>query len=105
MKKPIVLDARMWDHPGIGRYVRELSGALVRSNPGERLVFLARQELHPLMDKELALFGKYEFREAKSGIYSIGEQLEIGRLAQDAALLHVPHFNIPVRYSGKLVVT
>jgi glycosyltransferase involved in cell wall biosynthesis len=82
-KKKIGIDARMWDHPGIGRYLRELTGAL-HAEPFEH---------------EIALIA------GRSPIYSLAEQWEVPWRARNADLLHVPHFNIPVLFGGRLVVT
>jgi glycosyltransferase involved in cell wall biosynthesis len=82
-KKRVAIDARMWGHPGIGRYLRELTGAL-HAEPFEH---------------EIALIA------GRSPIYSLAEQWEIPWKARNADLLHVPHFNIPVFFGGRLVVT
>ncbi len=82
-KQKIAIDARMWGHPGIGRYLRELSGAMA-AEPFEHELFYIR---------------------ARSKIYGLAEQWEIPWKARHFDLLHVPHFNIPVLFGGKLVVT
>ncbi len=79
----IGFDARMADHPGIGRYIRELSRELVADPAGSQITFLR----------------------GTSPIYSLSEQVEMGWRSRHFDLLHVPHFNIPVMYGGKLVVT
>lgn len=102
MAEKIAFDARMWSHPGIGRYIRELLGALIRLEKKPALCLLGRS-------KELgAMFMPatgFSIREASSGIYGLAEQLEIPRLARGMGLLHVPHFNVPLLTSAKLVVT
>ncbi|MGH7197453.1 MAG: glycosyltransferase family 4 protein [Candidatus Omnitrophota bacterium] len=82
-KQKIGIDARMWDHPGIGRYLRELSSAM-HAEPFEHELFFMR---------------------AGSKIYSLAEQCEIPWKARNFDLLHAPHFNIPVFFGGRLVVT
>jgi len=102
----IGMDARMWGHPGIGRYIRELSSHLLREPFEGEFIFLADPQF-----KEKGLEGvrangaAVSYRRAKSGIYSLNEQFEIPRLARDLDLLHVPHFNAPVFFKGKMVVT
>ncbi len=105
-KYKIGIDARMWDHPGIGRYIRELAGQFVASTFEHKLVFLGNAGFRekffsPLMGRDL----RCSFREANSKIYSISEQFEIFNKSKDLDLLHVPHFNIPVFIKKKLVVT
>ena len=82
-KRKIGIDARMWGHPGIGRYLRELSGAMA-AEPFEHELFYIR---------------------GRAKIYGLAEQWEIPWKARHFDLLHVPHFNIPVLFNGKLVVT
>ncbi|MBI4352754.1 MAG: glycosyltransferase family 4 protein [Candidatus Omnitrophica bacterium] len=99
----IGLDVRMWDHPGIGRYIRELVRAMKKEAPGERFCLLGyRRRRDEILDGAGNAFG---FREVSSGIYSLSEQLEMAAKAKDFDLLHVPHFNIPLLFKGKLVVT
>lgn len=98
----IGMDARMWDHPGIGRYIRELAAKLVPTAEAKRFALLA-----PPKFKEA--FGPApshaEFRNAYSKIYGLDEQFEIAGLSKDLDLLHVPHFNIPIFRKKPLVVT
>ncbi len=92
----------MWEHPGIGRYERELYFAMLKKNPGFSFRLLAPEkarqsiELHPNGAK---------FEKALSSIYSLREQWELFSFSKKVDLLHVPHFNIPVLSHGKLVVT
>jgi len=95
----IGIDARMWRHPGIGRYLRELTEALLSESGNERFIFLGDRSLRKEFSKHS------DFRETRSKIYGLGEQWEIPRLARDLDLLHVPHFNIPIFSGPPLVVT
>ncbi|HTL70447.1 MAG TPA: glycosyltransferase family 1 protein [Candidatus Eisenbacteria bacterium] len=80
--KTIGFDARMIDHPGIGRYIRELLHEMV-----------AVQGL-PVRRLQLS-----------APVYGWREQIELPLRARGVEALHVPHFNIPVFYRGRLVVT
>ena len=101
-KSLIGLDLRMWSHPGIGRYMRELFGAMFRLEDPDRFVYLA-------YDKEEAsiriALGGGRWVCARSPIYSLAEQSELSKFSRQTALLHVPHFNAPLRCHSKLVVT
>ncbi len=100
----IGIDLRLWGHPGIGRYIRELVGALVSRRGSEELHFLAylrdAKEFLNLTKRESVSLGP-----VRSKVYSLSEQWEMPLAARGLGLLHVPHFNIPVFYQGKLVVT
>lgn len=99
----IVIDARMYQESGIGRYIRNLIdnlNALDREN--EYFIFHRQPEYdtlvyHTNFHKVLANFKWYGVR----------EQIELpkilGKLKPD--LVHFPHFNVPVFYRGKFVVT
>ncbi len=100
--KQIGIDVRMWSHPGIGRYIRELVRELVPLAPDMKFCFFGATDHR---DPLLRLAPQSEFRQASSPIYSISEQWEIPRQAQGLDLLHVPHFNAPFFSKTKLVVT
>lgn len=100
--KTIGMDVRMWSHPGIGRYTRELVKELVPLAPDIPFCLLGI----PSDRKAISHLAPHsEFRAVSSPIYSILEQWEIPREARTFDLLHVPHFNIPFFYKKKLIVT
>lgn len=99
--KRIGIDARMWFHPGIGRYLRETSLALL-SRPSEfKFIFFGPSTLRP----ELNRFPTADFRETASPIYSLREQWELALRSRSVDVFHVPHFNIPFFHGERLVVT
>lgn len=106
MRSPqIVLDARMWGHAGIGRYVSELTTALLAGDFGFNFVFLSSEGFKKsILDPATATHG-IEFKKTVSGIYGISEQIELPLRSLGADLFHAPHFNIPVFFPGKLVTT
>ena len=95
----IGIDIRLWSHPCIGRYIRELVGQMNALKPLRSIHLLGYAED---LKKTSALFNQ---REVSSKIYSLGEQWEMTAKSKDLALLHTPHFNIPVMRPGKLVAT
>jgi len=101
-KDLIGLDLRMWAHPGIGRYMRELFGAMFKQEDPKRFVYLAHEGDEPSIFE--ALRGG-RFVPARSKIYSLAEQSELSKFSREAGLLHVPHFNAPLACRSKLVVT
>ena len=101
-RRCVGIDLRMWEHPGIGRYLRELYFAMLRKEPRLAFRLLAPESVQKSLKFRQA---DVEFQKASSSIYSLAEQWELLSFAKKAELLHVPHFNIPVFYGGKLVVT
>ncbi len=94
-KGRIGFDARMWSHPGIGRYIRELSSGLSQKISPERFLLMG----YP---KDLS---SKNFKPLFSNIYSLSEQIELPLKSDGVDLLHVPHFNAPWVYPKKMVVT
>ncbi len=88
----------MWGHPGIGRYIRELASALCETGPSELLTLLLPPEATSIPRGP-------RIRRSAAGIYGVREQIELPFLTRPFDLLHVPHFNIPLAYSGKMIVT
>ncbi|MGN0384183.1 MAG: glycosyltransferase family 4 protein [Eubacterium sp.] len=92
----IVVDARMINMSGIGTYIKNnINAGLYTDALGNE------QEIHDV-DTELNVI---EYREK---IYGVKEQLKfpykvIKKIKPD--VLHVPHYNIPIFYKGKMVVT
>ncbi len=104
--KKIGLDARMWDHPGIGRYIRELSRELVNRSTNINISFIGNSRLiQDFFGSDKHSIIKPSCVEAHSKIYSLAEQWEIPQKSSRCDLLHVPHFNIPIFLKKKLVVT
>jgi len=102
----IGLDARMIEHSGIGRYIRNLLRGLIRIDSVNHYVLLGqvgklKEHMEDLRARNL------DFVEALSPIYSLHEQVEmpskIDRLNLD--LVHIPHYNVPLACRTKVVVT
>jgi len=101
MERLIAIDARMFEHSGIGTYLRNLLA---------HLATLENEYVFEVICRRREVLGgfapaRFRFVPAKSPIYSLSEQWEIARLARHAQLLHCPHYNAPLLYRGKLVVT
>lgn len=89
---------------GIGRYTHELIENLEKVDKKNEYVIFLRKENFDLYHPS----GK-KFRKVLADIhwYSFKEQLALpGIFAKEKLdLLHIPHFNVPVLYRGKIVVT
>lgn len=89
---------------GIGTYLQELVPRVLASRPDWSFVLLgSRVEAGdwPSVDRE-------DIRWVGCGapIYSLREQWEVPQaVPRETDLLWVPHFNVPVRYKGRLLVT
>jgi len=102
----IGIDARLWGPygRGVGRYVENLIKNLEKiDRKNEYVIFLREQN-----------FGLYQPRNKKFSKvlldvpwYTAREQAVLPSFfsAQRLDLLHVPHFNVPILYSGKTVST
>jgi glycosyltransferase involved in cell wall biosynthesis len=99
MPHQVTIDARMLS-TGIGTYVRNLIGSLKSCGEGLRIRALTLAE-----DVEWMRSQCHEVSVVDAPIYTIREQFEIPRAAHGADLLHVPHYNVPLLYKGRLLVT
>ena len=99
----IVIDGRMINESGIGRYLRNLLDNLQKLDQGNEYYILYLKhdydtwKYHSHFHKILADF-KW---------YTVAEQLKLHKILHDLKpdLVHFPHFNVPILYGGKFVVT
>jgi len=89
---------------GIGTYIRELVPRVLSARPGTSFVLLGDpREAEGWLPK--AMEG-VRWVDCRAPIYSLREQWRVPRAVPEGTdLLWVPHFNIPVLYSGHLLVT
>ena len=100
-KMRIGIDCRMLGYSGIGRYIQVLIKGIVNSPDKHEYILLGNEE-------KLSDFRKtnlVHIKKATSPVYSFYEQLEMPLAARGLSLLHVPHYNVPVFYDGRLIVT
>lgn len=97
----ITIDLRMLNSSGIGTYIRNLIPIIIKNNPDWNFNLF----IHP-GDVLNIHTDNINFIECESNIYSRKEQIELPRkIPKDTEILWVPHYNIPLFYKGKLVVT
>jgi len=92
----VAVDARMINMSGIGTYIQNLM-----KNECYNVALGKKEEIYQVDNKIKVI-------DFDSNIYGIKEQLKfpyIKLLKENVDVLHVPHYNIPIFYSGKLVVT
>lgn len=99
----IGIDARLYREAGVGRYIRNLIYHLQRLDcQNEYFVFLLEKDYVELK------YGKnFQKVRADIGWYGLEEQINFPGLLKKYKLdlAHFPHFNVPVFYKGKFVVT
>ena len=99
----ITIDARMVRVSGIGTYIEHVVPRLVAGWPEARFTILGDQDV---LSRAIASSSRVVFRSFRSPIYSIREQLEYLRvIPEDADMLWVPHYNVPLLRRGGMVVT
>ncbi|MEI7011144.1 glycosyltransferase family 1 protein [Leptospira licerasiae] len=101
----IGFDARMIAHSGIGSRIKGLLNWLgdIASKKGIQIVLLGNPDLikKNLSPKALSY---YEILEYNAGIYSIKEWFGTPEM-KDFDLLDIPHFNVPLKFLDRSVVT
>lgn len=99
----IAIDARMYQESGIGRYIRNLIDKLQRLDfENEYLILLTKAD-----------FSNLEFRDNFKKVladfrwYGLTEQIKIPKILYnlEVDLVHFPHFNVPIFFKDKFVVT
>lgn len=107
----IGIDARLGGakHAGIGRYVEELlRGLMTVQSQHTWVVFCESRQQFPWLEELAGNSGNsLEIRVTPVRHYTIREQvlMPIAFTAARLDVLHVPHFNVPLMYRGRLVVT
>ena len=101
----IGIDARLYglEHAGLGRYVMKLvNEVLEQDKKNEYVLFLTKKHKAEFENKP-----RVRVVETNIPIYSVTEQLVLPVVfaKEKLDLLHVPHFNAPILYSGKLILT
>ena len=91
-------------HSGIGRYLRNLFPLLLPKLDADCVRVLSRRAL--VEDAPWFNDPRVEFIEEPAAIYSVAEQTMRARGAyRKTDLLWTPHYNAPLIYSGRMVVT
>jgi len=102
--KKIVIDARFWSESGIGRYLRNLIKNLQRiDQSSEYFILLLKKDFGNVN------FQNHNFRKVLADCkwYGIDEQIKLPGLIKklNPDIVHFPHFNVPIFYKGRYIVT
>ena len=94
-------------HAGIGRYIENLVTRLPKLSPETQWVYFFSDEAQAAEVLEKTTFPNVKIVLAPIRHYSFAEQTQLPRIFQreNLDLLHVPHFNLPLLYRGKVVMT
>lgn len=103
----IGIDARFYSGEtakGLGRYTEQLLHYLHKELNGHELVVFCHSEAKTTIQRRLP---KAQLVPADAKWYSLAEQREMPKIidAQHLDLVHIPHFNVPVRLKTPFVVT
>lgn len=103
----IGIDARMYGAEattGIGAYIKNLTDQLFEIDRKNEYILLM---LDPAYSKFQVPNDRVKKIKVKSGWYSWSEQFELPKvlLSQKLDLVHFPHFNIPIFYPKKFILT
>ena len=97
----LYLDCRMLQGSGISTYLLNLIRELQSNNNHQKLNYLVN-EYSRVISPPPDYSGQHRFR---SKIYSVSEQIFYPSILRKEDVLHVPHYNVPLRFPGKLIVT
>lgn len=99
----IGIDARLYMESGVGRYLRNLITNLQKiDKKNEYFIFLLPKDYQQFETTQ-----NFQKVEADFSWYGFAEQFKFPKLLNQFKLdlIHFPHFNIPIFYNGKFVVT
>ena len=105
-KSPVLtIDLRMIDSSGIGTYLKNLIPQIIEYLPEASFNLLGK---YKVIEKHIDLKYNRNITLIQTGapIYSLLEQIEIPKkIPKNTSLFWSPHYNIPLLYKGKLLVT
>ncbi len=99
----IGIDARFFNESGVGRYLRNLISNLKSlDNQNEYFIFLLKKDYEKFEETK-------NFKKVLADFkwYGLAEQFKYPGLLKNynLDLVHFPHFNVPIFYKGKFIVT
>jgi len=100
-KKKIYIDCRLIEGSGIATYLINLIKTFNKIEKSLDIHILVKSFKKIIIDDQ----EKNEKHLFKSPIYSISEQLFFPKFIGKNDILHVPHYNAPILFSGKLIIT
>jgi len=98
---PIYVDCRQLGGSGIGTYIENLIRQYETLSPEISFEYLAKKDQIAFIES----FSHSKIKVYNDPIYSIVEQFKWLSKIDPFGLLHIPHYNAPLFYPGKLIVT
>ena len=86
---------------GIATYINNLINTFNHKDTQLELHYLVKELIGGLFENKKNLFT----HQYNVPIYSISEQFYYKKIIGKDDILHVPHYNAPILYPGKLIVT
>jgi glycosyltransferase involved in cell wall biosynthesis len=100
----ISIDLRMLHASGVGTYLRNLVPLVISACPNAEFCLMGK--LDEISSHHWAHSKNVLLVDCRAPIYSVAEQLELFRKTpKGTELFWSPHYNIPLLYGGKLLVT
>jgi len=99
--EPVTLDIRMMNHSGIGSYLRGLLEGMALVADAPSFLFYGPPRFRAMIPERLCEL--YVLRDYP--VYTLTEQLRFPESLRFQSLFHAPHYNIPLRFRGRLIVT
>lgn len=100
----LTIDLRMINSSGIGTYLRNLIPLILENMPNYSYVLIGNEK--ELINFKWVKSANVEIINCSVPIYSIMEQIILPRIIpKDTSLFWSPHYNIPIFYRGRLMVT
>ena len=105
MSRPrLTIDMRMVQSGGIGTYLRQLAPRVLARLPSSHICLLGRADI--LNEFPWTKQPGVTVVDCRAGIYTVREQLELPlKIPGDTTLFWSPHYNIPLLFRGRLLVT
>ena len=105
-KKNISIDLRMIEHSGIGTYIQSLIKPIIKDLEEINIFLLVHKNIDYSKYLDCATMKNVSYINISSPIYSLREQIEIPiKLPSNIDLYWSPHYNIPILYKYKILVT
>lgn len=100
----IGIDARLINETGVGRYIRSLLFELARQDKENNYVVFLKSDA---FSKFSLPNERWQKREVNVAWHSISEQFLMPwyLVQKHLDVVHIPYFNVPIFYPGKLIVT
>jgi glycosyltransferase involved in cell wall biosynthesis len=100
----ITIDIRMLYASGVGIYIQNLVPRILKLRAGDQFCLLGKAEEGK--DLEWTINPAVQWVDCHSPIYSLSQQWELKvKIPKDTDLLWIPHYDIPLFYKRKMLVT